>query len=178
MCTGSDRSSYSDSCLRLQSVGLLPAGEIPPLPDRAPRYDDEVLGVEFFRTLLADVELDDLTLPRTYFAKSEVRAASFRGADLSESTMCWNDFIAVDFRSASLQHADLRASSFERVTFDRADLTGADLRRSTFATCSWTGAVLTGARISRVVAQDLPLSEEQRGQLDLQETEGPEPDGG
>jgi len=67
------------------------------LSERAPRHDDEQLGVSFFRTRLADVTLDGLTLPRTFFGRSEIRGVSFPVTDLSESTANWNDFIDVDF---------------------------------------------------------------------------------
>ena len=131
-----DRLPCAESCRVLQGAGLLDPGAIPPLPERAPRFDDEVLGVEFFRTQLADAKLENLTLPRTFLGRSEIRAVSFRGTDLSESTMCWNDFVNVDFFRADLRRADLRASTFERVVFDGADLTDADLRRLTFNACS------------------------------------------
>jgi uncharacterized protein YjbI with pentapeptide repeats len=69
----------------------------PPIPQRKPRYDDdETLGVSFFRTRVAG-DLSGLTLPRTFFGRSEIKGASFRGTDLRESRLCWNDFIDVDF---------------------------------------------------------------------------------
>src|SRR6266478_3881575 len=101
-----DRVPYAESCKVLQSRELLEADECPPLPDRPPRHDDEKLGVGFFRTRLADVALDGLTLPRNFFGRSEIRRVSFRGSDLSESTANWNDFIDVDFSSADLSCAD------------------------------------------------------------------------
>jgi len=178
MGSKSDRLPYAESCRVLQDAGLLDAGTIPPLPPRPPRHDDEVLGVEFFRTQFADSKLENLTLPRTFFGRSEIRAVSFRRTDLSESTMCWNEFIDVDFSSADLRRADLRASTFERVVFDGADLTDADLRRSTFNGCSWKGATLARAKLTNAAARTISLSSDQRGELDLQGTDGPEPGGG
>src|SRR5260370_32620616 len=111
-----DRVPYSESRRVLESKELLETDERPPLPERPPRYDDEQLGVSFFRTRLADDALDGLTLPRTFFGRSEIRSVSFRGSDLSESTANWNDFIDVDFSSADLSRADFRASVFARVS--------------------------------------------------------------
>jgi uncharacterized protein YjbI with pentapeptide repeats len=173
-----ERMLYAESCRFLQSQGLLGAGAIPALPARAPRYDDEQLGVSFFRMRLADAELAGLTLPRTFFGRSEVRNASFRSTDLSESTANWNDFIDVDFSGADLSRADLRASVFERVSFRGAALRGADLRRATFHKCVFTGADMTGAKVTRALAWLLRLSRDQRRTVDWQPDPGPEPEGG
>jgi uncharacterized protein YjbI with pentapeptide repeats len=94
-------------------------------PDRRPRFDDDALGVQFFRTLVTDEDLSSLTLPGTFFGRSEIIRSSFRNTDLQRSTMCWNDFVEVDFRDACLAECDLRASSFESCTFDGADMRGA-----------------------------------------------------
>lgn len=178
MRSHSDRLSYAESCRFLQDAGLMEAGVIPPMPARAPRYDDEVLGVSFFRTELAEAGLGKLTLPRTFFGRSEVRAVTFRGTDLSESTMCWNDFVDVKFDDANLRGADLRASNFERVVFDGADLSGADLRHTAFIDCSWKGAILKNAKMTKAGARAIELSPDQRKQLDLHDDDGAEPDGG
>ena len=58
-----------------------------------------------------------LTIPRTFFGRSEIAHTSFANSDLSESTLCWNDFVDVDFTNACLAGADLRASNYERVRF-------------------------------------------------------------
>jgi len=71
------RLSYEDSCRALQSRKIIDPGDIPPLPPRPPRYDDEVLGVSFFRTELADTKLEHLTLPHTFFGRSEIRGSRF-----------------------------------------------------------------------------------------------------
>src|SRR5262245_2503728 len=102
------RLSYDDSCRALQSQQLIDEGEIPPPQERPPRDDDEVLAVSFFRTELADATLERLTLPRTFFGRSEIRAVSFRDTDLSESTANWNDFVDVDFSAADLSRCDFR----------------------------------------------------------------------
>ncbi len=88
------------SCRVLQDQQIIDEGEIPPLPQQPPRHDDEEPpGVNFFRTQLADAALEHLTLPRTFFCRSEIRDVSFQdSADLSESTANWNP----DFLSTSI----------------------------------------------------------------------------
>src|SRR4051812_4064592 len=105
------RLSYEESCRFLQRHNHL-GGVIPPLADHRPRYDESAsIGVRFFRTWVGigrpfglqpsrpedDVEvpehaLDNLTLPCTFFGRSEIGPVSFQNTDLSESTLCWNDF--------------------------------------------------------------------------------------
>jgi uncharacterized protein YjbI with pentapeptide repeats len=172
------RLPYIASCQFLISQQLLDSDEVPPMPARPPRYDDEVLGVGFFRTLLADAKLEGLTLPRTFFGRSEIRSVSFRGTDLSESTANWNDFIEVDFSSADLSRADLRASVFERVGFGGASLRGADLRHAIFTDCSFTDADFTGAKLARESGSLLSLSPVQRSVIEWHADQGEEPGGG
>jgi len=172
-----ERLSYAESCRVLQRQDLLESTEHPALPERAPRHDDERLGVSFFRTRLTDVALDHLTLPRTFFGRSEIRGASFRGTDLSESTANWNDFIEVDFSSADLTRADFRASTFERTSFRGAVLQDADLRRATFRGCTFTDADMRGAKLTRAFIWFFCLSHAQRAVIDWQ-SPGPEPEGG
>lgn len=172
------RRSYAESCAALQSAGLLEPGDIPPIPDHQPRYDDEEpLGVNFFRTMV-EGDLSRMTLPRTFFGRSEIRGASFHDSDLSESTLCWCDFIGVDFSQACLAGSDLRASSFDQVRFERCDLRGADLRRSSFAGCDFAECLMTGAKLTRNQADGLALSTQQRAEIAWQDDEGEEPDGG
>jgi BTB/POZ domain-containing protein KCTD9 len=171
------RITYEESCRKLQKLGVLAANEFPPLPVAMPNYDDEVLGVSFFRRLVGDDSLDNLTLPRTYFGRSEIRGTSFKNSDLSESRLCWNDFIDVDFTEANLSNSDLRASIYERVRFTRANLENADLRRATFQECDFTDANLHGARLSKDAAVLESLTSVQRRELDYQ-PEGEEPPGG
>lgn len=172
------RRTYAESCAVLQRDGLLDAGQMPPMPDRRPRSDDpEPRGVSFFRARV-EGDLAEMTLPRTYFGRSQVCDASFCDTDLSESTMCWCEFIGVDFSDASLRASDLRASTFERVCFDRCDLRDADLRRSTFKECRFAGCLLGGARLTHHQRRDLPLTPEQDAEVSWQTEEGSEPDGG
>lgn len=144
-----------------------------------PQYaDEELIGADIFRTELADADLSNLTMPRTFFGKSEVRDTSFRNSDLRESNLCWNDFVRVDFSQASLVGADLRSSLYDDVCFDGADLRMADLRRCDLDGCTFIGADLRGAIISFNEAVRLPFSHEQKAGLDKRPDDGPEPDGG
>ena len=172
------RLSYEDSCRALQREKIIDQGDIPALPKRLPRYDDEVLGVSFFRTMLADAKLEHLTLPRTFFGRSEIRATSFLDTDLSESTVNWNDLVDVDFSSADLSRCDFRACQFQSVRFVAARLVGADFRRCSFTGCDFTGADLTGAKFTKKAAALLHLSSEQQHVVDWQADDGTEPGGG
>src|SRR5262245_21815163 len=138
------RLSYEDSCRLLQRLGYPDAGAegmIPPIPDRRPQCDDAgPLGVSFFRTFVGEGDLENLTLPRTFFGRSEIGPVSFKNTDLSESTLCWNDFNGVNFTDADLSGSDLRASFFSETDFVRTNLRYADLRRSNFEACDFTDA--------------------------------------
>ena len=173
------RLSYEASCRRLQE-DYLEAGAVPPLPSSMPKFDDpEPRGVCFFRVFVGDGDnLGNLTLPRTFFGRSDVNDASFRNTDLSESTMCWNDFTDVDFTDATLHKADLRCSAFVNVSFVRADLRGADLRRSSFDNCNFSDADLTGAMATLSQKPMLSLAANQQAQVNWTSDEGAEPGGG
>lgn len=151
---------------------------MPPMPEQSPRCDDEgPLGVNFFRTELADAGLEHLSLPRTFFGRSEIRDVSFRDSDLSESTANWNDFINVDFSSADLSSCDLRASIFKKVLFTGASLRDADLRHCSFTDCDFTGADLSGAKLTREAVMTIRLSPEQQLAINAQMNDGEEPGG-
>lgn len=173
-----DRKPFKESCQFLKDQQLLDGDTLAELPERAPHYDDERLGVSFFRTRLADVRLEHLTLPRTFFGRSEIRGVSFRGTYLSQSTGCWNDFVDVDFGEADLSGMDLRGSIFQRVSFRGALLRGADLRRTSFTGCTFADADLTGAKLSRSLLWFFRLSSGQRSSVDWHSGPGPEPEGG
>jgi uncharacterized protein YjbI with pentapeptide repeats len=173
------RRSYEDSCELLQELGYLEKGYIPSIPDHQPQYDDEEpLGVCFFRTFVGEGELENLTLPRTYFARSEVGPVSFRNTELSESTLCWNDFHEVNFTDADLSRSDLRASHFTESVFVRANLRNADLRLSKFEQCDFTEADMLGAKLTHEQGENLALSVKQRQEIDWQDSNGEEPPGG
>lgn len=172
------RRSYADSCAHLQSTGLLDPGDIPPMPEHLPQYDDpEPLGVNFFQTRVTG-DLARLTLPRTFFGHSEISEASFRESDLTESNLCWCDFIDADFTQASLRGSDLRASNFERVRFTKCDLSAADLRQSAFTDCDFTDCILREAKMTREQAAELGLSKKQLAEIHWQPDDGEEPGGG
>jgi uncharacterized protein YjbI with pentapeptide repeats len=172
----SQRLGYEDSCRKLQG-DYLEMDEIPPMPDHLPRLDDESPGLSFFRTRLED-DLGNLTLPRTFFGRSEIVKSSFRNTDLTESSLCWNNFIDVDFSDAILAGSDLRAAIFHRVKFVRTDLRRADLRRATFEECSFEGALLEGAVMTLGQKRTLPLSKEQKAVVAWTWRAGKEPEGG
>lgn len=173
------RKSYQDSCKFLQVLGLIDKGKIPPLPDHRPRYDDpEPLGVSFIRTEVKSEQLSNLTLPKTFFGRSEIVKVNFENSDLSEATLCWNDFVEVNFSRAKLTKSDLRASIYVKVRFDQADLRGADLRRSSFEACSFAGADMTDAIATRKQQTSLALSKKQRIQISWAADDGEEPGGG
>ena len=172
------RLSFEESWRRLQTLDLVDKAAPPFMRDRRPEYGDELLGLEFFRTDLADADLSGLTLPRTYFGRSDIRNTSFRNTDLSESNLCWNDFSDVDFSRSILADSDMRRSGFHRVTFAHADLRRADLRGSGFLKCSFVGANLAGAIVAEDEVAGLGLTAHQVGTLDRRSGDFPEPDGG
>ena len=195
------RLSYEDSCRLLQRHGYLDAGAegvIPPMPSHRPQVGDEgPLGVSFFSTWVGvgrpfglqpspglpweDVPehaLENLTLPRTFFGRSEISSISFKNSDLSESTLCWNNFIEVNFTDADLSESDLRASIFKRVAFVRTNLRNADLRRSRFEDCDFTVAEMQRAKMTREQGIQIKLSDQQKRVIDWQASEGDEPPGG
>ena len=149
------RRTYHESCEMLQQLGFLEKGTVPPIPDHQPQYDDEEpLGVNFFRTYVGESDLENLTLPRTYFGRSQVGPVSFKNTDLSESTLCWNDFNEVNFTDADLARCDLRASNFTETDFVRTNLRDADLRRSAFEGCDFAEADLLGAKLTYEQAEE------------------------
>ena len=173
------RKTYEESCELLQKLGYLERGDIPPLLDHPPQWDDEEpLGVGFFRTAVTLGDLANLTLPRTFFGKSAVGPISFKNTDLSESSLCWNDFNEVDFTDADLSRSDLRASIFGKVVFVRANLTGTDMRRSSFLACEFTDADVRGAKLTNKQGEGIAFSDQQRQEIDWEESEGKRPLGG
>lgn len=181
------RLSYEESCRLLQRLGYSHSGtngEIPPMPNRRPQCDDEApFGVSFFRTFVGqDIEqgdedashrdLENLTLPRTYFGKSNIQRVSFKNTNLSESTLCWNDFTEVNFTNADLSGCDLRASIYEAVDFVGANLSNSDLRRSSFEACDFTDANMRGAKLTHEQLDEIDLSQQQRQEIDWQDSDG------
>lgn len=173
------RLSYEDSCRRLQGK-YLDVGCVPSVPERMPHPDDDgAPGVRFFRTCVGgDDDLSNLTLLRSFFGRSEVSNALFRGTDLTESYLCWNDFFEVDFSDAILARCDLRAADFTKVKFTNADLRKSDLRRSSFRSCDFSGARMDEAILTHAQGATLDLSDEQRSVIAWTSEEGAEPSGG
>ena len=171
------RIDYTASCRRLHEMGWPDCEPPPPIPLRKPQEEDEELGISFFRTLVKG-DMSGLTLPRTYFGRSEISAATFRNTDLRESVLCWNDFADVDFAQADLRDSDLRASQFDRVSFVGANLSAADLRMSDFRRCRFDRASMVGATLTRVQGKTLSLSSTQIAEVNWVDDDGTEPGGG
>lgn len=171
------RTSFELSFAQLRRHGLLDDAHKPAIPSRPPRFDDEELGVSFFKTLVSG-DCANLTLPRTFFGRSEIKDASFHNTDLRESVLCWCDFKNVDFSHACLQAADLRASVFERVRFTSCDLRDADLCGATFFDCDFAFADVTGVRLAKSQRSDVQLTKAQAAVVSWQHAEGDEPPGG
>jgi uncharacterized protein YjbI with pentapeptide repeats len=181
----SERISYEESYRRLQERGHFPEKAVPPIRPQLPSIQDEApVGISFFRTLVGEEEpglmedMANMTLPRTFFGRSYVRQVSFKGCDLSESCLCWNDFTEVDFTKANLSGSDLRASLFQSVLFVRADLSDADLRQSVYENCDFSGAAMRRTVLTHEQGEALMLSEQQRREIDWQQEDGEEPEGG
>jgi BTB/POZ domain-containing protein KCTD9 len=175
------RLNYSDSIRRIQELGLgfLEPDAEPPVPDHVPQpEDEEPLGLSFFRTFVGEgADLSNLSIPRTFFGRSEISNVAFRNTDLSESNLRWNDFVDVDFTEATLVCADFRASIYTRVNFSRADLRGADMRRASFEDRVFDGAVMDGAVLTREEGSRLALSGAQKTAIAWCDDGGPEPTG-
>ncbi len=129
-----------------ERVPRRPDGE-PFVPDAMPNHNDPAgrIGFSYFKYRLEDADNSDLTLPRTFFGRSYFVRVRFANTDLTESRMCWNDFVDCDFGRADLSRCDMRASRFKGCSFAGAILRDADLRGSSFAECVFAGADLAGA---------------------------------
>lgn len=179
--------SYEESFKELSDrVEII--GEPRPVVEAPPRHDDDPPGPSIFRLLIADVSLDELTLPGLFVGRSELKRISLRGSDLHFSCINWNDVIECDFSGADLSGSDLRATRFTKCDFSRADLSGTDLRGASFADCTFEGANMMGANLFRRSGllgmiglggdqRRLPLSEAQRAVV-VWFTDAPEPAGG
>jgi len=175
---GMTRKSYEASCRQLQP-GFVKPGAVPAMLSRMPRFDDEEpFGVHLFRMIIdGDLDARNLTLPRTFIARSELSDVAFTGTDLSESSLCWNDFIDVNFDHVVLERCDMRASVFQNVSFRNADLRQADLRHSRFVDCDFHQAKMEGAVLDPSQLHDMRLSDVQCRQVALVPA-GDEPPGG
>jgi len=124
-----------------------------------------------------------LALPSSAPIADRLRSAL---ADVTESASAPADRIldvVVDDLRARLAPLLREASRLARAGFtgpdlSERDLSGADLRASSFRDCSWKGTRLVKVRLSKAGARAIPLSSDQRKQVDLQDDEGPEPEGG
>jgi uncharacterized protein YjbI with pentapeptide repeats len=155
------RETVADSWKLLLQRGYAPpyAGEIAYIPPRMPRYDDpEPLGLSFFRTRVMHQNFSGLSMPRTFFGRSELEAVAFDRTDLSESCMTWCNWVSCSFVESVLRGADLRSSRFAYCDFRGADLSLADLRRSTLIDCAFDSALMNNLRLCRKQRKYLQLS--------------------
>ncbi|MDD5755934.1 MAG: pentapeptide repeat-containing protein, partial [bacterium] len=141
--------------------------------------------IGFFRGQFKDNRLDNLTIPRTYFGRSELNNISFKNTDLNESRMCWNDWAECDFSESSLKCCDLRNSIFKDCSFKNANLEDADLRHATFENCDFSGASMKGTKIkkasgilTRFSPKTIKTDKKQNLEIDWQKENGPEAPGG
>jgi len=187
--TDSKRLSLEKTWQKLEEAGdEMPRTESgkPFVPESMPNYDDEVLGVEFFRTEVEDADYSFLTLPRTFFGRSELKKVNYQNSDLSESRMCWNDFIECDFSNADLSKCDMRSPNFENCNFSGANLKEADLRCAGMTNCNFTGADVTDVQAlpahhlyhRNVGSIEALLTDEQCVSIDWTDDAGEEAPGG
>jgi len=168
------RLDYDQSCVHL---GFEPS-KVPPLKNLPPRHDDEVLGLSFYKTGIEEKEWLSLTIPRTFIGRSLIENSSIIDCDLTESVMCWNDFIAVDLSNCDLSRADLRASNFMGVDFSHCILKQADFRGSGLEECVFSDADLEGAILETTEHGHLDLTPEQRSSIQWVDSPGEPPPGG
>src|SRR5262249_8870680 len=135
------RRTLEETWRHLRKEGVDLPRRRPFVPDRMPSHDaDPPFGVSFFKAPREGAACSGLTMPRTFFGRSTFARVSFRGSDLTESRMCWNDFVDCDFAVADLSGCDMRATRFKGCNFEGAVLRGADLRG-----LLWEDSVFTGA---------------------------------
>ena len=170
---------FAETVAILRKRGWIGEDEHPQKPKSMPKYsDDGPLGISFFSTIVEEEDFSWLDLERTYFNGSEVNGATFHNTRLKESNLCWNDFYHTDFSYADLSHSDLRSSIFENVRFVGTNLSGSDLRRSSFENCDFTAAQMRGVKLTREQGKVLQLSQKQIKEINWQESDGEEPEGG
>ena len=175
-----ERRTLAETWAYLEADGLeMPRGAEgePFVPAAMPNHNDDALGFSFFRGRWDEANFSALTLARTFFGRSTLNGVDFHNTDLTESRMCWNDFVKCDFRGADLSRCDMRAFKFEDCNFGGAILRDADLRGSRFRGCEFTGADLTGAIASDGVYTPA-FSDDQYESMIYHEEPGEEPPGG
>jgi BTB/POZ domain-containing protein KCTD9 len=174
------RLDFAQSIERLRKLGLVSPDQHPRMPSRMPQYDDETIeGLSIFRSGNdASGDMSNLTIPRTYVGRSELDVVAIRNTDLSESNLCWNDFVKCDFELAIIDRADMRASNFVECNFAFASLLNVDMRHSSFSNCRFTNADVSGAIIAKEQLKELGLSAKQLASVVLRQEAGPEPNGG
>ena len=94
----------------------------PFVPNEMPNFDDDELGFSMFKEGCEEVNLKNMTLPRSFFGRSLLSKIDFTNSILSESKFCWNDIVECNFTEADLSRCDMRASLFQNCNFVGARL--------------------------------------------------------
>lgn len=114
------------------------------------------------------LDLDPLTIPRSYFGKVRGYQVSFRQSNLSRSRLAAGLFTDCDFSEADFSEA-LLANCYSGCTFEGAILKNTDFRSLWFEECMFAGASMSGAKLLKCQACMLTLSETQFAQIDWHE---------
>jgi uncharacterized protein YjbI with pentapeptide repeats len=176
------RLSWSQTWRQLERDGFdlgdrTPTGR-PFHPRKMPSFDDKRRGFGFFKEGLEDGDMSNLSLSRLFVGRSRFKEVDFSNSDLSESRLCWNDFVNCRFQHAILKGCDGRASIWKKCDFRDADLSRCDWRHSRFVKCRFESALCEGMRLTRDQNGHLELDEQQLAQVHWCEDAGDEPEGG
>ena len=174
------RQSQKDSWRRAVELGayVIPKADSKSLEDFVPELNPAQERLSFFRSLIEDCDLSDLTLDELDCCRCTFDRVTIVNSSLLKASMCWNDFLDCEFVSTDLMHADMRASVFLRCAFNDSKLDFADLRRSTFEFCEFLGASLVNTKLTYEQGEGLQLDKTQCEQIDWHDDAGPEPYGG
>jgi hypothetical protein len=155
------RRPWAESWEHLKARGVRVGGSSPEECDR-PEPGVPHGGPCVLAGVYEEVDLEDLTLPRTLVEDCRFQGVSFRNTILRMSCLAGNDFLDCDFTGAVLTCADLRDADLFGCRFVDCTLTAADLRGAKLTGCDFTGADLNGARMDRALKDVLALSDRQR----------------
>lgn len=102
---------------------------------------DQVDDLDFQRARLSGAVLDDLSLISKDFTKVIANGASFRGADLTNTTWLGADLRGVDFRGACLVKANFTGARLDGIDATGADTSGVILPPQAMTNSLWPTAV-------------------------------------
>jgi uncharacterized protein YjbI with pentapeptide repeats len=172
--------NYEESIEQLRSQGIVSPEEQLVIPERMPQYDDEeITGLSFFKTLIEeDIDLSNLSIPRTFINRSVCKNVSFENTDAHDSNFSWNDFTDVNFSGGIFDTSDFRSSNYKNCNFTLSSLVEVDMRHANFESCNFDKATINKTILSKRQLSSMHLSQEQTDSIDLREDDGPEPNGG